>query len=52
VHPLSVEQRDEWRKSTDGVTEALLESIGGRSREIYDVIIKGRAEFAALNLRE
>jgi len=52
VHPLSVEQRDEWRKSTDGVTEALLESIGGRSREIYDVIIKGRAEFVALKLRE
>jgi TRAP-type C4-dicarboxylate transport system substrate-binding protein len=47
VHPLTLEQRDKWRKSTAGVTELLLESIGGRSREVYELIMRGRAEFAS-----
>ena len=48
VHPLTLEQRDEWRQSTAGVTDLLLESIGGRSGEIHELIIRGRAEYAAM----
>jgi TRAP-type C4-dicarboxylate transport system substrate-binding protein len=48
VHPLTIEQRDEWRQSTAGVTNLLLESIGGRSGEIHELIIRGRAEYAAM----
>ncbi len=49
VHSLTSEQRDEWRQVTAGVTELLLETIGGRSREIYALIMRGRAEYAAMN---
>ena len=48
VHPLTVEQRDEWRQNTSAVTALLLESIGGRSSEIYELIKRGRAEYAAM----
>jgi TRAP-type C4-dicarboxylate transport system substrate-binding protein len=50
VHTLTDEQRAEWRRSTEGVTEKLLESIGGRSRQIYDVILTARAEYAKTKL--
>ncbi|MDH3509317.1 MAG: TRAP transporter substrate-binding protein [Gammaproteobacteria bacterium] len=49
VHPLTADQREEWRKITAGVPEILLESIGGRSREIYELIMRGRSEYAAIN---
>jgi TRAP-type C4-dicarboxylate transport system substrate-binding protein len=49
LHPLTSEQRDEWRQVTAGVAELLLETIGGRSREIYELIMQGRAEYAAMN---
>jgi len=49
VYPLTSEQRDAWRQSTADVTGLLLESIGGRSGEVYDLIMRGRAEYAALD---
>ncbi|UCG71690.1 MAG: TRAP transporter substrate-binding protein [Chromatiales bacterium] len=44
---LTPEQRDQWEQATSGVAEQLLEDIGGRSREIYAIILKGKAEYAA-----
>lgn len=48
VHELSTEQREQWRQATAGVTQALIRSIGGRAEEVYAVIQRGKAEFAAL----
>lgn len=48
LHSLTTKQRDQWRQSTSGVTELLLESIGGRSGEIYELILRGRAEFGSM----
>jgi len=45
VHSLSAQQREEWRAATTGVTEKLIAKIGGRSAEIYERIVKTRAEF-------
>jgi TRAP-type C4-dicarboxylate transport system substrate-binding protein len=47
VHTLTPEQRERWRAATAGVTERLLESLGGRSREVYQLVLEGKAEFAA-----
>ena len=47
LHRLTPEQRDEWKRVTAGITAKLIESIGGRSSEIYALIEKGKAEFAA-----
>jgi len=45
VHTLSDEQRNEWRDATAGVTEQLIEKLGGRTREIYALIVKGKNEY-------
>ncbi len=44
---LTSAQRAEWQQATSGVAEQLLEDIGGRSREIYALILKGKEEYAA-----
>jgi TRAP-type C4-dicarboxylate transport system substrate-binding protein len=46
VHPLTPAQRIEWQHATAGVTDSLLETIGGRSREIYELIARGKAEYS------
>ncbi len=46
VHPLDAAARDAWRRATRGVTQALIEEIGGRSGEVYAAIEAGKAEFA------
>jgi TRAP-type C4-dicarboxylate transport system substrate-binding protein len=46
VHDLDETQRADWRAGTAAVREELLDAIGGRAREIYDVIVAGKAEFA------
>ena len=33
--------------ATAGVTEQLLDMIGGRGREVYDLILAGKAAYAA-----
>ncbi len=47
AHELTLEQRDAWKRSTAGVTQKLIDTLGGRSSEIYEIIIKGKSEFAA-----
>lgn len=47
VHDLAPEQRDEWKRTTADVTKKLIDTLGGRSGEIYEIIMKGKAEFAA-----
>ncbi len=47
VHPLTDEQRDQWRQATAPVTEKLIEALGGRSREIYATIERAKAEYRA-----
>jgi TRAP-type C4-dicarboxylate transport system substrate-binding protein len=46
VHVLTEAQRAQWRNATTGVTERLLEMIGGQSREVYALISRGKAEYA------
>jgi TRAP-type C4-dicarboxylate transport system substrate-binding protein len=45
VHPVDAEARAAWRAATASVAPALIEQIGGRSREIFAVIQQGKAEF-------
>jgi len=45
VHTLNEEQRNAWRTATAGVTERLIEQIGGRAREIHALIQQGKAEY-------
>jgi len=46
VHRLSVAQRDAWRQATRDVTDRLIETIGGRSREIHTLVQTARREYA------
>ena len=46
VHPLDAVAAAAWRSATRGVTQALIEEIGGRAGEVYAVIEAGKAEFA------
>ncbi|WP_446831786.1 TRAP transporter substrate-binding protein [Candidatus Foliamicus sp.] len=44
---LTDQQRALWREAAQGSHEKLLERIGGRAREVYELILTGKAEFAA-----
>ncbi|MCB2106149.1 MAG: TRAP transporter substrate-binding protein [Rhodobacteraceae bacterium] len=46
IHRLTPEQRARWREAVSGNTRQLIEEIGGRSQEVYDVILSAKAEFA------
>ena len=46
-YSLSEEQKSRWREAAKGSHERLIERIGGRAREIYDLILTGKADFAA-----
>ena len=43
---LSDDERAAWQAQTEGVAEQLLAQIGGRSREIYDLIQRAKLEYA------
>lgn len=47
VHALTAGQRQQWIAATAGVTEQLIDMIGGRGREVYDLIRAGKAAYAA-----
>jgi TRAP-type C4-dicarboxylate transport system substrate-binding protein len=47
VHRPDPEQRRAWAEAARPAHEAIVRKAGGRSREIYDLILKGKAEFAA-----
>jgi C4-dicarboxylate-binding protein DctP len=46
IHVLTETQRAQWREATAGVTGSLLDAIGGRSREVYALIVRGKLEYA------
>ncbi len=46
VHAVDETQRAAWRTATAGVTERLIEQLGGRSREIHALIQRGKSEYA------
>ena len=52
VHELSHEQRAAWMAETENVVDRLVETLGGRAREVYDRIEAGKAEFARRAARE
>lgn len=47
VHVLTPEQRAKWREATKLNTAKLIEHIGGRAQEFYDLILEGKRDFAA-----
>jgi len=46
VYPLDEAQRRLWQRATAGVTERLVESLGGRSQELLAIIEQGKREYA------
>ena len=46
-HTLTEDQKTRWREAARGSHERLIARIGGRAQEIYDLILEGKAEFAA-----
>ncbi|MDH3977532.1 MAG: TRAP transporter substrate-binding protein [Gammaproteobacteria bacterium] len=46
LQPLSDTQKNAWRQATRSVTSRLIEDIGGRSNEIYQLIQRGKQEYA------
>ena len=46
-YELSEEQKARWREAVEGSHQRLIERIGGRAQEIYDLILAGKADFAA-----
>jgi TRAP-type C4-dicarboxylate transport system substrate-binding protein len=45
VHRLSPEQKAAWKQATQSTHAELIEVIGGRSQDIYDLILKGRQAY-------
>lgn len=46
VHELSAEERAVWKARTGDVVDRLVETLGGRSAQVYEAILAGKAEFA------
>ena len=46
VHDLTPAQRDQWRNVVADTHERLVDEVGGRSQEIYELILKGKAAYA------
>ncbi len=47
VHRLTSDQRQQWRAATTGVTQQLIDKIGGRSAEVFQLIERARQDYAA-----
>lgn len=47
VHRPSAEQRRAWTEAARPAHEAIIRKAGGRAQEIYDLILRGKADFAA-----
>jgi TRAP-type C4-dicarboxylate transport system substrate-binding protein len=45
VHELTAGQREEWRRATAGITQALIADVGGSADEVYALIERARVEF-------
>lgn len=46
-YELDEEQKARWREAAKGSHQELIDRIGGRAQEIYDLILVGKADFAA-----
>jgi TRAP-type transport system periplasmic protein len=47
VHTLTPEQRTQWREAVKLNTGRLIEQIGGRAQEFYNLILEGKKAYAA-----
>lgn len=47
INELTVEERAAWKAETENVIDRLIETIGGRAREVYERVEAGKASFAA-----
>lgn len=47
AHELTQAQRDLWKEATAPVARRMIDSIGGRSQEIWDLVQEGKQAFAA-----
>lgn len=52
IHTLSPEQREAWKRVSGPVTQQIIASIGGKSQEIYNAILAGKAAYQAQNSRK
>ncbi|MEC9375529.1 MAG: TRAP transporter substrate-binding protein [Pseudomonadota bacterium] len=48
LHQLTPTERDQWREATKGVTSKLIQTIGGRSQEVFDLIQRAKIEYSSL----
>lgn len=48
LHELNEEQKQLWVEATRKNHQILIDKIGGDAQRIYDIIMKGKADFAAL----
>lgn len=46
VHDLAEDERAAWKAETVNVVDRLVETIGGRSADVYEAILAGKAAFA------
>lgn len=46
VHELTPAQRQQWMNAVTATHEELVDEVGGRSREIYELILEGKADYA------
>lgn len=52
VHELTPAQRARWIEATKGVDERLVTSVGGRAREVFEAVRKGKRAFRARSVSE
>jgi TRAP-type C4-dicarboxylate transport system substrate-binding protein len=46
VHQLTAAQREEWAKLVRPVQAELVKTVGGRSQEVYDAMLRGKKDYA------
>ncbi len=51
VYELTDEQRAEWAKVIEPGLPSLVEGYGGRAKELFDAVMRGKQEYAALGKR-
>ncbi len=47
IHRANAAERALWRTMTEDVPAKIIEDVGGRSRDLYEVILQGKAAYAA-----
>ena len=49
VHELSDSNRELWKQTTKGQAERLADQIGGRAREVLNLITEGKKQFQLIS---